>query len=593
MEQTNMILKYLIVKFRLYLLLMNVLSLFVFMIFIKGLYNMNNTRIINQFNLNSITITFGVISILSILINMEFIRKRLKIKSFLKLTQLFQYIKELTLAFISFYYFTKVSNNSYNQFNYYFLLTITIYFSTIGILNCVLIDELISKIDQTSPSGFKLQNFSFLFLFRYFYFLSKLMGFALFLTSYNDNFNQDHQNELKNYLFMFLIFTAYLLISFSVYFFVYLYYIYQNQNDILIVIIKCCFESFKMLIDFNHEYFESKNRIFSSTKWFRIMSLILYMSFQIFIQFLCWYVWYFNAFFIFNQIKTTTSLLSLLASSNSRLSLINLIELEQKLKTRQLEFIIIVGSIIISMLSYHIYYTYYFEEPIEKPKTSIQNHNHTISNASQDNDSDNLNTVSSIIDKIDGFSIDSFKQSSSIASNSIRSASLPCLYSHPELNACSTCYTSSVDRNMNDSQLFYSDTTLSNTTYSTFEIRNTDKFNKRFDQLYNVKNNNFLSNYSKNIDIYDTSSGVISSESSSLSSIYNNYTTGQTHWSSFPSNNLNNYLNSRNSINQTYSDKVTVWMTRTNLNCETKKTIANQNKPITKTNNLAAVSYFI
>jgi hypothetical protein len=150
--------------------------------------------------------------------------------------------------------------------------------------------------------------------------------------------------------------------------------------------------------------------------------------------------------------------------------------------------------------------------------------------------------------------------------------------------------------NMNDSQLFYSETTLSNTTYSTFEIRNPDKFKKRFDQLYNVKNNNFLTN-NKNMDFYDTSSGVISSESSSLSSIYNDWTACKVDWSSFPSNNLNNYLNSRNSANQTFIDKVTVWMSQTNLkNHEFNKTCLTQvniNKPIENLNNLATKSYLI
>ena len=502
----------------------NLLGLLGFTLFICCLNNLGATSVY------SIAITFGTIYLLNFLFLLLLtgpisILNRFKLKpDFQRIAiQLSSYLKEFPLALISFYYFAQYSHlKSTSLFNYFFLLATSVTFSLIGVLNCVLAENI------SRPAQFLSIFFSF--IFRHFYFLSRVMGLALLLSAYN------------NTVLIYFLFVVYMLILFLIYFIWYWSFCPIETTGFMRRLFRTAFEAFKLLVDFNEKYFSSKRmiRINCIHAEFNVnfVKLICFWFVHLVCQAVFAYFWYFQASVMFDVNMKKTTLFSLLTKSRTRIALVNLYDLESRLRHRQLELISIVGCIVISMLAYHIYYSYYSRTDAtvcetttkSEPKKYAQAQRiSTIENArvSMDYNYKMTGQVANA-DTIDGFSIDTFQQSSSIATSISPSSLVSQNYKLNTIMPCSTCSLYDTD--------FSSDTSTSKSSesrsFSSLMMTPLEKdLGKKvlyrtcsFVRSKNVQATPFRSLRNKRLD-YETSSGVDSSGSSSscLSSVYNEY----------------------------------------------------------------------
>ena len=381
------------------------------------------------------------------------------------LLQSISYFYELPLSLFTFFCFTQVYYmRSVNSLHLGVLVVASLYFSFVGILNCVLIENL-NRLRSPQPTTKTYMGLFFSFLFRFFFFLSRALSFTLLLSTYNDDLSNESKFMRSQLPDSFHLAWIYLLIAFLI-FNIYWMFVVDNGGSKRRRqwTFRCAYESFKMLIDYNHLFF----RPLKNLKLFKINWIMtLHMSLRVLVQLSFAYFWYFKAILIYNRNQSKTTLLSLLSGLNTRLSLLNLYELEEKLKLRQLSLVTMIGCILISVLCYFIYYSYYASrhDSIEikiksslvinqPPKSTIppqlllpvHGDNETTKtlqsiNISQiDNEqillpenlmiqASSLNSteptfnlngtsiISAYVDPIDGFSFDTYEQSSSVSSS--------------------------------------------------------------------------------------------------------------------------------------------------------------------------------
>jgi hypothetical protein len=149
----------------------HLLSLTLYVLLVKCLCD------IGAHSFQTIAILFGLLYMASFALLLNFLSPKL----LSILIQFSSHTKELPLAFISFYHFTHVSYlPATTNFQYYYLLAASVLFSAIGILNCIVAEKFLWK---TSFSPVRL---FFLFKFRLFYFIARLIGLATFLSSGSD-----------------------------------------------------------------------------------------------------------------------------------------------------------------------------------------------------------------------------------------------------------------------------------------------------------------------------------------------------------------------------------------------------------------------
>lgn len=467
---------------------------------------------------------FPTVSLLQLVYYFKCIRNKINIQNCLNKFQIFIYLKELPLAYISFYYLTQVFYlNSMPELNSYILILNIVYFSFSGVFICILIefkqylsnDEVVG--DDSALSLFKKLLFSF--LFRYFFFISKLISLILFLSTYNDEFQVEPNSAqikktkqfYKNALA--LIFT--LVFSFLIYFIWFGAIQLNNAKKSIKDLVNAFCQSFKMLVDFNYVYFETMAKSSLKFKLLKLelslksLVLVIFMQYQFLIHVICAYFWYFRAIIIFENNHSKTTLLNLFTRIQNKDHLLGLFELEAKIKFRQFLLVILAGSLLISILCYHIYYTYYYNKTnytIESANTSkyCSTRASLMENRLKSTD---IQTISSYVDHFDGFSIKSFQQSStifSLQSNSFDNCSTVDSFNLKTLQ-CSTC--STLNPYLSKENVYSSemDSTLS---------LSSDNY-----ENYNVKRKKSTSSNRYMID-FETSSGIISSEMSSMSSIY-------------------------------------------------------------------------
>lgn len=424
--------------------------------------------------------------------------------------ELIEYLKNMPLCYFTFYHFTKINYlKSTNSFDYNLLLLSTIYFSLQTCVNCILIE-----IKAESLLSIKFLNMLFLFLFRYFFFVAKLMSSVLFLSTFNDanlrsfllrNSSAYDLDAIEVTLFkhIYTFSTVYLIGLFLVYLVWYVRQFKKRDHQIL----RATFESYKMLIDYNARYFATNRARFI----FMLLQLLAHVSLA--------YFWYYRAILVFDKARARITLIGLLLTRQNQFKvLVSLYEIEEKLKTRQFELVFVLGSIFIAILAQYIYYTYYciksddqqnlsfklFEKPELARDLNVRYVKATESRRKSQEYQENL--------KFDSFSLDTYKQSTSISSWVTSSASTssssgifnvnnfnPNHHHHHDKSSldCSTCCTT-MDRYIFDSDVFDS-----------CRIMNSNQIK--------LGRNGGLN--------YESSSGVATSassdEDSSLSSIYN------------------------------------------------------------------------
>lgn len=424
-------------KYQAFFVALNVISMLLFVLFAKCLCD------IRFATFQTISITFGIAYSASFVLLLNFTES----KVLSQLIQLSSYLKELPLAFIAFYHFTQVFHlKTITSFQYYYLLIVSALFSAIGILNCIIAEKFLIAM------SFSLLRLFFLFKFRWFLFVARVIGLVTFLSSFSGS------TDFVNF-----IFTLYVLFQFVAYF-LYFWFLCDkssqrtNKKHVFHRLLKTTFESTKLLIDFNDKYFKSKRVLFKLSDYSLTVNLVKlfgFSCFQVGSQVFFAYFWYIRAMQVFKADQSKTTLFSLLTKVRTRINLVNLYELEIKLKHRQLELITIAGCLVIAALSYHIFYTYYNKQGLElvnhvgvaespeiKKRSLDKDEIASIERARKSIDDKRLGFIE---DKIDGFSIDTYQQSSSIATSISSDSFMISKYkSHKSLNHlqakhCSTC----------------------------------------------------------------------------------------------------------------------------------------------------------
>jgi len=170
--------------------------------------------------------------------------------------------------------------------------------------------------DDSVLSLFKKLLFSF--LFRYFFFISKLISLVLFLSTYNDEYQLELDSKVKNFYKNIYILVFTLVLSFFIYFVWFGVTQFNELTKSAKDLTNALYQSFKMLIDFNHVYFESLAKSSLKFKFLKfelsLKSLVLamFMLYQFLVYIICAYFWYFLAIVIFDNNRTRTTLLNLL-----------------------------------------------------------------------------------------------------------------------------------------------------------------------------------------------------------------------------------------------------------------------------------------
>lgn len=331
------------IKFKIYYLISYILSIVVYAIFTKTLSNLTN--VLSKIEVNLVILITSFIFIVSfftliqILISTKFNNLQFK---------LIEYYKNIPLTLINYLYLTRIYYMNINNFNYYFLSLSTIYFSIQSIINIILIEA----------DDKKFNNLFFKFLFRYFFFISKSMSLILYLSTYNDDLSSPKSSS-KVFISMFTFILVSFILSCTCFF------IKTRLNFFQIF-----FESYIFLIDFNDKFFKctlskSLNKISLDIKLSRIQTVIYFLVNFIFIL-TSSYFWFFNSIEIYQQNQQKTMILSSLIEEKNKLIILSLMDLEEKIRIRQFELVIVFGSLTIAMLAYYIHYTFYENRQISE-----------------------------------------------------------------------------------------------------------------------------------------------------------------------------------------------------------------------------------
>ena len=435
--------------------------------------------------------------------------------------------KETTFSLFSFYLLL-TSVQLKTNLKYYTLIGLFIYFSLIGLLTCVVLENL----DKFQTKSASLRHLAFLLLFRYFFFIWKWLSILLLIASLNDDLNWELKLSIKLSLYIYLI------SSLTVYFIWHYFHISKKSRlSILNRFIQSIYEAFTLLFDYSHNYLYCSNaKLLESQVRNGLIKKVSFFLALILVQLYLGYLWYYRTVLTYTSNLRKTSLFTLLTKINTGAELMNLAELEEKIKLRQMLLVVISGSIFISILCYHIYYSYYYEETLE---LYVKDESTTIPRSCPTETGQVSISVVDNINEIDGFSFDSYQQSSSISSSSVSPT-------FKQKIKCSTC----------------SETNLEET-LSLSLMQNAAKSTVRHDRL-----SHFYSLRPKKTE-HDTSSGIISS-TSSLSSVYHNlsYFKNLEDWNTKLRSNITLSVKSepKNVSNENFEDKIMVWFKKNSDN---------------------------
>lgn len=331
-------------KFKVYYSISNLLSIVIFALFVKTLSNTDN--ILNKSEINTIII---ITSSLNLIASFSLITILTSNESKNFQCKLIEYCKNVPLTFIAYFYLTRIYYIKLNNYYFFILLLATLYFSIQSILNLILIEAKNSK----------LVNQIFKFLFRYFFFVSKSMSLVLYLSTFNDDIASSKSSFKVFFSFVTFILVTFILSSTWFYF--------KSKLNFFQIL----FESFIFLIDYNDKFFKyvlskSVKKANLDIKLSKIQTVIYFIVNFIFIL-TSSYFWFFNSIEIYQQNQQKTTLLSLLIEEKNRLIILNLIDLEEKIRLRQFELVVVFGSFIIAILAFYIHYSFYEnEQGVEK-----------------------------------------------------------------------------------------------------------------------------------------------------------------------------------------------------------------------------------
>ena len=444
------------------LLCINIANLIAFVLFSKFLME------ISMIQFYIIVTIFGIIYIAYFVIVINLSKSAIQANHKKDCLQFMTIIKEMSLAVISFFYFTQLASlDTTSEFQVYYFLYIAIYFCIFGIFNCILIEKFLFV------KELHFLEFLFLFIFRSFYFIARSIGLVLFMSSIND---------VEPNIFIYLVVPVYMLVLFSSYC---IWYRLINKRS---TVLQIAFESVKLLIDFNDKFF-SNNRVLLSIRKFKIkinlISAVAFGIIQIIIQVSLAYFWFYKAYDLLRVYHNKTTLFSILSKTPTHISLTTLYQLRLKLKQRELDLVVILGSICISVISSFIYYNYYNEQIKEmtiyqsntnsSSKCQINKQNDDFSISTNEESSSSLSTALFMRPRLKSFTLNRCSTCSSQESSAYLSRSFSELMvtpikkndQHRRRFTFNIESSSGVESSTNDSSSFMSDQLASSTFFET------------------------------------------------------------------------------------------------------------------------------
>lgn len=466
-------------KLKSYYLVNNLLTILIVLLLLKFMYKFNNSTITTSLLfVGSVYACLTVVSFVLILSNLG--------GSTTGKYEAIEYVKNIPLCYVTFYYFTKINYvKSADVFEYNFLLISTMYVSLQSIVNLILL--------QFGSSCVRFVSFFFLFLFRYFFFLAKMFSAVLFLSTFDDasfiNFiaHDSTTNSVESLICkkVYTLCGFYALIAYLAYSVWYLAK-YKRESNLF----RIGFEAYKIFVDFNEAFFVNS----------RSFLLVLYMAFTFIVHVVLAYFWYFRAILYYTTARAKITLISLVASRlNNSMLVENLLELEEKLKNRQFELVCVMGSMVVCFLAEFIYYAYYPMDISQQEQKKV-----------------------CIVDEApkvdDGFSVNSYKHSSSVFSSSSFTRSTSSSSSSEDDNHTDE-YMQYVKKHQDQRRKSMECSTCGDASTMDKYVFDSDMFTGASSSLYSFAAGDKIFRLD-----YETSSGVISSETtSSMSSIYNDF----------------------------------------------------------------------
>jgi len=374
---------------RVFLSVTNLLSLALFLAFVKCLLDLTTLLV-------SLTLTalFSLAYAASLLLAVRPATSR-------SLIHLSVYLKDLPLALAALFY---SSQAAYTQpapsLHAYLLLAAACLLAALTSLTNLLAEH---NFRLHKPTNFLLQ-----LSFRLFYLLGRLIGLAAFLSTFNDTPGSP--------LFVTATLAACLAASLAAYF-----ALAWNTASSKPKPLSVAFDSLRLLVDFSSRPFKGHR-----------IRLILFALGQLALQAFFAYFWYFRAQAILEEDQGRTTLFSLLTKQRTRISLYNMNELEAKLSQRRLALIGLIGCFVIAALSYYArsISSGCPQKSAVLPEVSVVEVGRL-----------------TVEDRTDGFSVDTYQTSSSLATTSMSSFMSPLLYDTARAHnnramSCSTCSSS-------------------------------------------------------------------------------------------------------------------------------------------------------
>lgn len=256
---------------------------------------------------------------------------------FNEIIQIWQYFVDLPLSIISSYVFIQIGTfnmTTKNTDDFYLMLFFGIYFSLSGTMTNVIIEH-------ASNNNSNLMGSLFSFIFRYFLFISRSLTILMVYSALDSLTGR-------------LLAISCLFILFLILLIIYIYELikkFDPRNDKsgkFTSFLGALYHSWKMVIDFDEAFLRNL-----STKKLNICIYVSYTNAKMFAfstyvilsHIICAYFWFYQS----------------LVNSSVIFSLLNDFSYEQnKIRFKQIILVMICGGTLLALLSFHIYYNYYF-----------------------------------------------------------------------------------------------------------------------------------------------------------------------------------------------------------------------------------------
>ena len=411
------------VTFRLFFLLSDALSAVVFYLFTcvcAGLeLHSTPSRGVSR-HTTLFAIACALTSFASLSLHVSALVGGVRSQFYLRLLQLVHCVREVPAAIVALYLAVEQSTHACCQQTAGYLLAIAVYLSVSAFVTSALVDKLLLAA-RVSVLGLL-----FSFQSRYFHFAARTLTLTLAASAHTDDYRRDPRLSWRATL---ATIGAYLLAT-GVYN-VTVYWHTSAAASSKSPIVRTLFAVLKMLVDGSTC---DNERIASPLA--RSAHRGLFLAANTALHLVCFRVWYLDAIGVLNAAPYATaaaassagsgSLFALLVRFNNRLALSCLLELEERIKWRQLALIFIVGSLVIAALAHHCHVAFYSDGSHRQEYAGVKMDAAASSSACSTKMSSltvELESQQRVDAAFDGFSIDSLKQSSSIYSSSVSSSS--------------------------------------------------------------------------------------------------------------------------------------------------------------------------